>query len=80
MSEQGHSDYTRPFVEGVIEPLPVRSALLERMRSDILIQRGQTGERPAEPPGGEVWAEVLPPDWTPEDEPAAAGEEPEPKA
>jgi hypothetical protein len=56
------------------------AALLERMRSDVLIQRGQTGERPAEPPGGEVWAEVLPPDWTPEDEPAAAGEEPEPKA
>ena len=44
----------------------LEEALLERMRSDILNLRAQTGERSAEPssepPSGEVWAAELPTD------------------
>ncbi|NQW63578.1 MAG: hypothetical protein HQ461_12160 [Deltaproteobacteria bacterium] len=59
----------------LIKALPtaaeLEEALLERMRSDILNLRAQTGERSAEPsvepPSGEVWEEVLPPDWVAEE-------------
>lgn len=48
----------------------LEEALLERMRSDILTLRAQTGEQAAEPAEallpGEVWAEVLPTDWVAE--------------
>lgn len=58
----------------------LEAALLERMRADILSQRGQTGEQPAAPPAGEVWAEVLPPDWVAEEPAEPATDEAAEKA
>lgn len=62
----------------------LEATLLERMRADILSSRAENEPADAEVPeqdeAGEVWAEVLPPDWKPEDEPTAESEEPEPKA
>lgn len=55
----------------------LEEALLERMRADILSGRNEAPEEgeTEQQAEGEVWAEVLPPDWKPEDE--AKPDEPE---
>lgn len=64
----------------------LEEALLEQMRADILRQRDEQVEfhdaegDSEELAPGEVWAEVLPPDWTPEADDGSHGEVDDPKA